>query len=120
MKKQKNIEDLTYLDLIEALIYDENIQDNLNVSNDYEPDEHDNSIVTIAFEGPTVKRKKGTACLIIFTFNRRGRMVGVEVATRKKGDRHWQVASSEKMVDFTSRYGSDTFNLNVDSKKKGN
>lgn len=106
MKKQRELEDMTHQDLIEALIFDENIQDNLYVSNDYSPDKHGNNLITIGFEQEGVKRKKGLAGFILFTFNAKGRLVNMEVAVRKKG-KDWEIASSEKLVDFTARFGTD-------------
>lgn len=107
---------MTHQDLIEALIYDENIEDNLNVSNDYAPDGHGNNMVTIGFDGPPSKKKRGTSCVILFVFNKKGRLVSLEVANKIKGDRSWQVAASEPLVDFSVRYGTD----GVVPKKKKN
>lgn len=120
MKKQKSLEDLTHQDLIEGLIYDENIQDNINVSNDYAEDQYGNNLVTMYFEGKGTKRKKGNVCLILFTFNRKGRLIGIETAMRAKGERNWQVATSQEFADFTARFGSDAFNAALDRKKRGN
>ena len=118
MKKQKALEDMTHQDLIEALIYDENIQDNLYVSDDYAPDKHGNNLITIGFE-ETGKKKRGPAGFILLTFNSKGRMVSMEVAIRKNG-REWIIASSEKLVDFTARFGNDILKSVREKKKNGN
>jgi len=110
-KKIKSLEELTHLDLLELLIYDENIQDNLSVSNDYEPDQYGNSMITIGFEGvPNNRKKTQTNAMILLTFNKEGRMVSVEVATRERGSRKWQVATSEKLLDMKTRFGVETTN----------
>jgi hypothetical protein len=118
MKKEKALEDLTHKELFETIIYDENIQDNMHVSNDYSLDKYGNSLITMGFQGVGIGKKKGTHAMIIFSFNTRGRMVNMEIATREVGQRKWQVASSEKFVDFTARYGD--FETVIDSKKSGN
>lgn len=107
MKKQRSLEEMTHQDLIEALIFDENIQDNLYVSNDYAPDEYGNNIISMGFEEQGKRRKKGLAGFILFAFNPKGRLVSIEVAIRKRGNKEWQLASSEKLIDFESRYGTD-------------
>lgn len=106
MKKQKALEDMTHQDIVEALVFDENIQDNLYVSNEYAPDKYGNHLVTIGFEESTTsKKKRRPAGFVLFTFNAKGRMVNMEVAIRKSGK--WIMASSEKMIDFTARFGND-------------
>jgi hypothetical protein len=100
----KKPEDLTHKELLENLIYDENIQDNMHVSNDYADDEYGNSLITMGFEGKKSAKTKGTHAMILFTFNREGRMVNMEIATREIGQRKWQVASSEVFVDFKPRF----------------
>lgn len=107
MKKQKSLSEMSDLDLVEALIYDENIQDNLNVSNDYEEDEYGNTRVSISFEKMPIKRKRGDACIMLFVFNKGGRLVGIEAATRLKGDRAWQVVISDPFMDFSTRFSND-------------
>ena len=110
-KKIKSLDELTHLDLLELLIYDENIQDNLNVSNDYEHDQYGNSMITIGFEGvPNSRKKTQTNAMILLTFNKEGRMVSMEIATREKGSRKWQVATSEKLIDMKTRFGIETTN----------
>lgn len=118
MKKQKELEDMTHQDLIEALIFDENIQDNLYVSNDYAPDKHGNSLITLGFEEGGTRKKKALAGFILLTFNPKGRMIGMEIAIRKKG-KDWEIASSEKLVDFTARFGSDILKTAKERKKNG-
>jgi hypothetical protein len=110
-KKIKSLDDLTHLDLVEALIYCENIQDNLSVSNDYPEDQYGNSMITMGFEGvPNNRRRTATHAMILFTFNRQGRLVSLEVATREKGNRKWQVATSEKLIDMKTRFGIEPSN----------
>ena len=112
-KKIKSLDELTHLDLTELLIYDENIQDNLNVSNDYDLDQYGNSMVTIGFEGvPNNKKKTQTKAMVLLTFNKEGRMVSMEVATREKGSRKWQIATSEKLIDMKTRFGIEIANTN--------
>lgn len=110
---------VTHKQLFEHLISDENIQDNMDVSDDYEPTKNGNSIMTLSFAGVGTARKKGTNCIILMEFNPEGRMVCMEVATRKVGERSWQVASSEKFVDFKPRFGNDEIQLS-DRKKLNN
>jgi hypothetical protein len=119
MKKQKALEDMTHQDLIEALIFDENIQDNLYVANDYAPDKHGNSLITIGFEEPGTKKKRGLAGFILFSFNPKGRMINLEVAVRK-GGKEWEIASSGKLVDFAARFGDNLLNAAISGKKQGN
>jgi len=104
VKKEKALEDLTHLDLIEGLVSDENISDNIDVSDDYPPDKHGNSMVTMSFEGTEEQKKTGVNGIIVFTFNPQGRMVGVEVATCKKGKKDWQIATSQKFMNFQENF----------------
>ena len=107
MKKQKALEEMTHQDLIEALVFDENIQDNLYVANDYAPDKYGNNLITIGFEGPERRKKKGLSGFILLAFNPKGRLVHIEVATRQAPNKEWQLASSEKLLDFSARFGTD-------------
>lgn len=100
MKKQKALEDMTHLDLVAALVLDENISDNIEVSDDYAPDKHGNNLVTLSFDGAIVDKKKGAKGLLLLTFNPQGRLVAMEIATCKHGKKDWQIASSEKFIDF--------------------
>lgn len=104
MKKEKALEDMTHLDLVEGLVSDENIADNIDVSDDYPPDKHGNSIITMSFEGAQTGKKKGVNGIVVFTFSPQGRMISVEIATCKKGKKDWQIAISEKFVDFTEDF----------------
>lgn len=104
-KKTKNIDHFTHLELFEALIYDENVQDNLSVSNDYEPDKYGNNIITMGFEGTANNSKRTqTNAMILFTFNKEGRMISMEIAVRERGQRKWQIATSDKFIDMKSRF----------------
>lgn len=105
MRKPKALEDMTHQDLVEALIYDENIQDNMHVSNDYATDEYGNSMITIGFEGVEKNKHKGTNAMILLTFNKSGRLITMEVATAPRNQHRWQVAISEKFVDMKPRFG---------------
>ena len=107
MKKQKALEDMTHKDLFEGLIYDENIQDNMHVSNDYAEDKYGNTVITMGFEGTGGRKNFPANAIMLFSFNKRGRLVSVEVAMRKKGDQFWYIASSERFVDMKARFGSD-------------
>lgn len=100
MKKQKALEDMTHLDLVAALLTDENISDNVEVSDDYAPDKFGNNLVTVSFEGVAHGKKKGVNGLLLFTFNPQGRLVSLELATCQKDKKNWQIAASEKFVDF--------------------
>jgi hypothetical protein len=104
MKKSKKVEDLTHLDIFNLLIYDENIQDNLSVSNDYDEDEHGNNVITIGFEGVPDENKISTNGMVLLMFNREGRLINMEMATKEKKAKKWQVAVSEKFVDMKSRF----------------
>jgi len=105
MKKEKALDDMTHLDLIEGLVSDENISDNIDVSDDYPPDKHGNSLITMSFEGASQDgKKKGVNGIVVFTFSPQGRMLSVEVATCKKGKKDWQIATSEKFVDFSQEF----------------
>lgn len=104
MKKEKALEDMTHLDLVEGLVSDENIADNIDVSDDYPPDKHGNSLVTLSFEGAKDGNKKGTNGIVVLTFSPQGRMLSIEVATCKKGKKDWQIATSEKFVDFSQEF----------------
>lgn len=110
----------THQQLFEELIYDENIQDNITVSNNYEEDELGNSIITMGFVGVGTKRKKGSQGFVVFTFNKKGRMVNMEIATKEASARKWQIAISEVFVDMTPRFGDEKFNSGPDRKKVGN
>lgn len=103
-KKQKALEDMSHQDLFEALIYDENIQDNMHVANDYGKDEYGNSIITMSFEEKEKKSDKTPKAIMIFSFNRPGRLVKIEVATKVKNKRAWNVVRSENFVDFSPKY----------------
>lgn len=92
---------MTHKELFEKLIYDENISDNIDVQDGYEPDKYGNSIITLSFEGVDFsKRKKGVNGMLILLFNKKGRMVSMEMATCKKGKKDWQIAASEKFANF--------------------
>lgn len=104
MKKQKALEDMTHQDLIEALVFDENISDNVLVSDDYALDKYGNSLITINLEGVMSEKKKAMNGLLLLTFNSQGRMISMEVATCKKGKKNWQIATSDKFVDFTQDF----------------
>lgn len=92
---------MSHKELIEKLINDENIADNIDVCDGYEPDKYGNSIVTMSFEGVDIsKRKKGVNGMLIFLFNKKGRMVSLEIATCKKGKKDWQIAASQKFTNF--------------------
>lgn len=91
---------MTHKELIEKLIYDENIYDNIDVQDGYEPDKYGNSIVTMSFEGIDFGKKKGVNGMLIMLFNKKGRMVSMEIATCKKGKNDWQIAASEKFTNF--------------------
>ncbi len=90
----------THKELIEELIYDENIADNVDVCDGYEPDKYGNSIVTISFEGKKIGKKKGVNGMLVLLFNKKGRMVSMEMATCTKGKNKWQIASSNKFINF--------------------
>lgn len=111
--------EVTHKKLFEHFIQDENIQDNMNVSDDYGPAENGNTIITMGYEGVGTSRKKGTNCVIVLEFNKEERLVGMEVATRKIGERNWQIAVSDKFVDFKPRYGTEEIQLS-DRKKLDN
>jgi hypothetical protein len=91
---------MTHKELIEKLIYDENIADNIDVCDSYEEDKYGNSIVTMSFEGVDSGKKKGVNGMLVLLFNKKGRMVGMEMATCKKGKKDWQVAISEKFINL--------------------
>lgn len=90
----------THKELFEALIYDENISDNIDVCDTYEPDRYGNKLVTLSFEGSDIGRKKGAKGMLLLVFNKRGRLVTIEVATCKKGKKEWQVATSDMLTNF--------------------
>lgn len=91
---------MSHKELIEKLIYDENIADNIDVCDGYEPDKYGNSIVTLSFEGVDLGRKKGVNGMLILLFNKKGRMVSMEIATCKRGKKDWQIAASQKFTNF--------------------
>ena len=101
MKKKKS--EITHQEIIEELIFDENIQDNMHVSNDYAPDDYGNQTITMGFTSMPNGRKKSTSALIVFSFNEKGRLVGMQVATKKKGERNWHMAISDVFMDFVSK-----------------
>ncbi len=90
----------THRELIEELIYDENISDNIDVCDSYPEDKHGNTIVTMSFEGVDKGRKKGNKGMLIFLFNKKGRMLSMELATCKKGKENWQIAVSDKFLNL--------------------
>lgn len=104
MKKQKALEDMSHLDLFEALIFDENIQDNLFVTNAFEPDEHGNNMIAMSFEGVNSTKTDGNKAMMLFTFNKSGRLVGMEVATLDKSKKKWYITKSETFVDMKPRW----------------
>lgn len=105
MKKQKALEDMSHLDLFEALIYDENIQDNLFVTNDFEPDKHGNNMIAMSFEGVEESKSNGNKAVMLFTFNRSGRLMSMEVATLDRRKRKWNTVKSETFVNMKPRFG---------------
>jgi hypothetical protein len=107
LKKERALEDMSSQDLIEALIYDEYVQDNVHACNDYALDKHGNSLISIGYESPADRGKKKAASLILFSFDIEGRLVGIETAVRPEGKSDWCVSVSEKFVDFTPRFHSD-------------
>lgn len=116
MKKKK--EESTHQDVLEDLFFEDFLQDNLLVSNDYSLDSNGNSILTVGFEDPDNRGKKSLSGFILFTFDPAGRLSSLEVATRK-GKKDWQVATTEKFIDFTARFGTDSPPPVKASKKKG-
>jgi hypothetical protein len=112
--------EITHKMLLEHLVRDENIADNIEVSEDYDTMENGNTLITMGFQGVSSTRKKGTRCIVLFEFTKEGRLACVEVATKKTKERHWQVASSEKFVDFKPRYGNDEIVILSDRKKLSN
>ena len=91
---------MTHKKLIEKLINDENIIDNIDVCDSYEQDNYGNTLITMSFEGVDLGKTKGYDGIISFMFNNEGRLVRVEMATSKKGKNSWQIALSEKFVNF--------------------
>lgn len=91
---------MTHKKLIESLINDENVYDNIDVCDSYEEDKYGNSIVTMSFDGVDHDNKKGANGIVIFLFNKKGRLVSLELATCRKGKKTWQVAASNKFVNF--------------------
>ena len=102
MKKKKE-DKISHQEIIEELIFDENIQDNMHVANDYEPDEYGNHTITMGFTSTPNGKKKSSYALVVFSFNDKGRLVGMQVATKKKGERHWHTAISDVFMDFAAR-----------------
>jgi len=90
----------TEKEILETLLFTENFQDNLEVSNDYMiPEELGDSLLTMYLDGEKVKRNKGVRGGIHFFFDKKGRVSKVEIVTREVGSRKWQVATS-KLCDF--------------------
>ncbi len=91
---------MTHKQLFLKLISDENIFENIDVSDDYEKDEWGNGVITMAFESPKGKKKKPVRAFLVFMFNAKGRLINVEVATKERGQKDWQVATSEHFINF--------------------
>ena len=102
MKKQ--LEDLTHMELVSALVYDDSVADNIFVSDDYPTDENGNTLITMGFEGKKVGKARGSNAMILFTFNKKGRLVRLEAAVRESGQKQWQIASSEILIDMKTRF----------------
>lgn len=90
---------MTHEQLFLKLINDENIYDNLEVSDDYIKDKWGNSLITVGFESPS--GKKPVEALLMLVFNIKGRLINMEVSTREKGKKKWQIATSENLINFT-------------------
>lgn len=88
--------------LFDKFFNDENVYENIDVCDDYEPDEFGNTVITFGFEGikPKTKRQKQVKAFVVLVFNKKGRIINMEVATRKVGDRDWQIATSDKFINF--------------------
>lgn len=86
--------------LFDKFFSDENIYENIDVSDDYAPDEYGNTVITFGFEGQGTKRKKPVMAFAVLVFNKKGRMINMEMATRKRGERHWQIATSDNFINF--------------------
>jgi hypothetical protein len=91
---------MTHRELLDKLFNDQDIYENIDVSDNYEADSRGNTTIVFGFETPVVKRKKSVKAIVIFTFNKKGRLIQVEVGTHKKGERDWQVATSQKFINF--------------------
>lgn len=91
---------MTHEQLFLKLLSDENIYENIDISDDYEKDKYGNSMITMAFESPGTKKKKAVKGFLVFVFNAKGRLVNMEVATKEKGQRNWQIATSEAFINF--------------------
>ena len=91
---------MTHKQLFLKFIEDENIFENIEVSDDYEKDEWGNAMITMAYESSATKKKKPTEAFLVFVFNAKGRLVNMEVATREKGKRNWQIATSDNYINL--------------------
>jgi len=91
---------MTHRELLDKLFNDQDIYENIYVSDDYTPNDRGDTTIAFGFETPAVKRKKSVKAIVVFTFNKNGRLIQMEVGTHKKGDKNWQVATSPKFINF--------------------
>lgn len=89
-----------HLVLFKQLINDENIYENVDVCDDFEQDKFGNSIITLSFQGGAPKGKKPCKGMIVLAFNAKGRIINMEVATKKRGSRTWQAATSRNFINL--------------------
>lgn len=91
---------MTHRALFDKFFADENVYENIDVCDDYAPDDQGNTVITFGFDGQGTKRKKSVKAFVVMVFNKKGRMINMEVATRKVGQRDWQIATSDNFVNF--------------------
>lgn len=91
---------LNHLEIFKNLVNDENIYENLEVCDNFDKDKFGNSMMTLSFQGGAPEGKKPCKGLIVLVFNPKGRLVNMEVATKKRGDRGWQVATSRNFINL--------------------
>ena len=90
----------THWELFKLLVNDPNIFENIDVCDDFEYDKFGNSMMTLSFQGGAPKGKKPCKGLIVLVFNPKGRLINIEVATKKRGERNWQIATSQNFISL--------------------
>lgn len=91
---------LSHWTLFKEIVNDPNIFENIEVCDEFEKDHLGNSMMTLYFQGGAPKGKKPSKGLLVLVFNPSGRLINVEVATKKRGERNWQVATSHNFINL--------------------
>jgi hypothetical protein len=93
----------SHWEIFKALANDENIFENIDVCDEFDKDKFGNSMMTLSFQGVAPKGKKPCKGLVVLVFNPKGRLVNIEVATKKRGERNWQIATSQNFINLAFR-----------------